>query len=117
MILGIVMCQASPIGSKVLGLKFKVGKGAGKGVGIWSANQDSHGFPHWQGNFKVKIWYFWIGFGKLGFEASPIGRVFLGLNLGLGFGASTILNKDLGFKFELIRVLKLWPGIKVMKNV
>ena len=26
MILGIVMCQASPIGSKVLGLKFKVGK-------------------------------------------------------------------------------------------
>ena len=37
-ILGIVMYQASPIDSKVLGLKFKVGKGAGKGVGIWSAN-------------------------------------------------------------------------------
>ena len=32
-ILGIVMCQVYPIDSKVLGLKFKVGKGAGKGVG------------------------------------------------------------------------------------
>ena len=31
-ILGIVMRQASPIDSKVLGLKFKVGKG-GQGVG------------------------------------------------------------------------------------
>jgi hypothetical protein len=32
-ILGIVMFEASIIAGEVLGLKFKVGKGAGKGAG------------------------------------------------------------------------------------
>ena len=79
MILGFVMFEASTIAREGLGLKFKVGKGAGKGDGTWFTNQGPHGFPHCQGSFRVKVWGFWIGFGKLGLKASLLVREGLGL--------------------------------------